>query len=120
MEQIKQEVCGNFGPNAAKVTAPEKLEKLAASLRKAADAAEKAVGPAKSFYAQLDDKQKARVEEVSERRRMAHRGDRDGRGWGRGGPGYGGPGQGGPGQGGPGSGQGPWAPGGPFHPGSQQ
>ena len=101
VEQIKAEMCGNFGPSAPKVTAPERLEKMAATTRKAADAMDKAVAPAKAFYATLDDKQKARVEELAERRRgrMARGGpggpgDRqgDGRGW-RGGPGgqWGGP-----------------------------
>lgn len=77
VDQIKGEVCGNFGPSAAKVTAPERLEKAAATARKAADAMDKAVGPAKSFYATLDEKQKARVEELMERRRgrMARGGD---------------------------------------------
>lgn len=73
MEMVKQEACNNFSARSA--PAPEKLEKLAAVLRKAADAAEKSVGPAKSFYAQLDEKQRARVEEVMERRgRRGHHG----------------------------------------------
>ena len=103
VEQIKGEVCGNFGPSAPKVTAPERLEKAASATRKAADAMDKAIAPAKAFYATLDEKQKARVEEMSQRRRdrMGHgdmRGDGqgDGRGWRRGPGGYGGP-QGGPG-----------------------
>ena len=76
VEQIKGEMCGNFGPAAPKVTAPERLEKAAATTRKAADAMDKAIAPAKAFYATLDDKQKARVEEMSQRRgRMGHGGD---------------------------------------------
>ncbi|MCA0425387.1 MAG: Spy/CpxP family protein refolding chaperone [Proteobacteria bacterium] len=92
MDQIKGEVCGNFGPSAPKVAAPERLEKLAQTTRKAADALDKLVAPAKAFYASLDDKQKARVEEVLSRRRGGRgmmRGDGDGRGWHRGGPGSG-------------------------------
>lgn len=96
MEQIKAEACGNFGPNAPKVSAPERLEKMAATTRKAADAMDKAIAPAKAFYATLDEKQKARVEEVMERRR-GMRGDHggrgpqggDGRGWHRSGQGSG-------------------------------
>jgi hypothetical protein len=102
VEQIKAEVCGNFGPSAPKVSAPERLEKAAATARKVADAMDKAVAPAKNFYATLDDKQKARVEELMERRRgrMARAGQmggqmggyghgRMGGGWGQGGYGQG-------------------------------
>lgn len=68
LKDLRDEVCNNFvgksGP------APEKLERFAIILRKAADAAEKSVAPAKSFYASLDDRQKARVDELAERRRM--------------------------------------------------
>ena len=96
--------CNDFAAQ-GKLTAPERLEKFAKVLRKAADTAEKTVDPAKSFYASLDDKQKARVEELSNRR---HRfGGGRGRfmdGPGMGGPGMGGPGMGGPGMGGPGMG----------------
>ncbi|HRJ70548.1 MAG TPA: Spy/CpxP family protein refolding chaperone [Beijerinckiaceae bacterium] len=76
LEQVKQEACNNFSARSA--PAPEKLEKLAAVLRKAADAAEKSVAPAKTFYAQLDEKQKARVEEMTERRGRGHHGWRGG------------------------------------------
>lgn len=78
LEQVKQEACNNFSARSA--PAPEKLEKLAAVLRKAADAAEKAVAPTKTFYAQLDEKQKARVEEVMDRRGRMHHGERGWRG----------------------------------------
>ena len=71
MEALKAEACNNFATRTA--PPPEKLEKLAAMLRKAADAAEQSVGPAKTFYAQLDDKQKARIDEVMERRRGGFR-----------------------------------------------
>lgn len=85
MEQIKGEVCANFGPAAPKVTPPERLEKAAATMRKAADAMDKAIAPAKAFYNSLDDKQKARVDELTDRRSRMARGDRGGddRGWGR-------------------------------------
>jgi hypothetical protein len=98
MEAIKAEACNNFGARTA--PAPEKLEKLAGILRKAADAAEQSVAPAKTFYAQLDDQQKARVEQLTERRGGMRRGWHGGH---HGGPGYGGPG----GPGGPN-----WGPGG--------
>lgn len=111
MEQIKGEVCGNFGPSAAKVTAPERLEKLAQTTRKAADSLDKVVSPAKAFYATLDEKQKARVEQVMERRRGGGGHHGDGRGWQRGGHGSGQWGN--QWQGGPGGGR--WAdPQGPF------
>jgi LTXXQ motif family protein len=67
LEGVKSEACNNFVERAG--TAPEKLRRMAAVLRKAADAAEKAVEPANQFYAKLDDDQKARVEELTERRR---------------------------------------------------
>lgn len=67
LKEVRDEVCNNFAA-AGNATAPVKVERLAAALRKAADAAEKVVPPTKSFYAALDDKQKARVDELSERR----------------------------------------------------
>lgn len=85
MDSIRAEVCGSFGPNAPKVTAPERLEKAASAMHKAADAMDKAVAPAKSFYNTLDDKQKARVEQLMDRRRMGrggHGGWGEGRQWG--------------------------------------
>ena len=104
LKELRDQACNDFAAQ-GKLTAPERLEKFAKVLRKAADTAEKTVDPAKSFYASLDDKQKARVEELSNRR---HRfGGGRGRfmdGPGMGGPGMGGPGMGGPGMGGPGMG----------------
>lgn len=94
LKELRDEVCNNFGVRGTAST-PERLEKFATVLRKAADTAEKSVQPAKSFYAALDDKQKARVEELANRRPPHMRG-----GPGRfGGPGFDGPP---PPQGGPG------------------
>lgn len=90
LKALRDEACNNFAVR-GNATAPERLEKFASVLRKAADTAEKTVAPAKSFYATLDDKQKARVEELSQRR-FHH---------GRGGPGGSGDMQG-PGMRGPG------------------
>jgi hypothetical protein len=84
LKDLRDEVCNNFAGKSA--PAPERLERMAVILRKAADAADKAVAPAKTFYATLDDRQKARVDELAERRRHRHQG----------GPGMIGPG--GPGQ----------------------
>lgn len=139
-EEIKGDLCGSLGANAPKITPPEKLEKIAVALRKAATAAENAVGPAKSLYGQLDDAQKAQIDRKMEQRRMMREGRRqgeqgdrcgnwhgreqmgehgyrEGRGrWNR-------EGQGGWGRG-PGDqdgyGQTPNGPGGPFHQGGQQ
>lgn len=72
LKELRDEVCNNFAQRGA--TAPERLEKLAGILRRAAETAEKTVAPAKSFYAGLDDKQKGRVEELSNRRPMGGRG----------------------------------------------
>jgi hypothetical protein len=92
LKSLRDEVCNNFGQQAASVSAPERVEKFAAMLRKAADTAEKTVAPTKSFYATLDDKQKMRVEELSNRRHgMGGPGFR-----GPNGPGFGGPYPGGP------------------------
>lgn len=77
LKELRTDVCANFAESRPG-TAPERLERLAAVLRKAADAAQGAVEPTKSFYAQLDERQKARVEEMAERRRGG--GWRDGRG----------------------------------------
>jgi len=117
---MQTEVCGSFGPNAAKITPPERLEKLAITLRKAADSAQNAVAPAKSFYATLDDAQKQKIDQRMERRRgMMGDGERRGwrergegrgeRGWRRDDRGMGGPGNQG------GYGQSPSGPGGPFY-----
>lgn len=78
LKDLRDALCADFGANAATLTAPERLEKFAALLRKAADTAQNTVAPAKSFYATLDEKQKGRVEELSQRR---------GRYMGHGGPG---------------------------------
>lgn len=121
MVSMQTEVCGSFGPNAAKVTPPEKLEKMAVALRKAADAAQSAVGPAKSFYATLDDAQKQKIDQRMERRRMMAQGG-EGRGWrGERGEwrGHGGWRDGRGPQGGP-MGQTPDGPGGPFYQGPRQ
>jgi hypothetical protein len=67
LKELRDEACNNFASQGA-ATVPDRLEKFAKVLRKAADTAEKTVVPAKSFYATLDDKQKARVEELSNRR----------------------------------------------------
>lgn len=67
LKELRDEVCNNFAVR-GNATAPERLEKFASVLRKAADTAEKTVAPAKSFYATLDEKQKGRVEELSNRR----------------------------------------------------
>ncbi len=72
LEGVKSEACNNFAVRAG--TAPDQLRHMAAVLRKAADAAENAVEPANQFYAKLDDGQKARVEELTERRRGMGRG----------------------------------------------
>jgi hypothetical protein len=73
LKDLRDEVCNNFAQSGATLTSPERLERLAVILRKAADTADKSVAPAKSFYATLDDKQKARVDEMVERRhRFGH------------------------------------------------
>ena len=99
MEQVKTEFCGTFGPAAPKVAAPERLEKAAALMHKAADAMDKAVAPAKALYTTLDDKQKARVEVLLERRHRMMRGGGERRGWGRGDGRWGGQGMHGQGMG---------------------
>lgn len=96
LKELRDEVCNNFAVR-GNASAPERLEKFASVLRKAADTAEKTVQPTKSFYATLDEKQKARVEELSNRRmRFGGRGH-GGHGGGPGGFGGPGGGQGGPG-----------------------
>lgn len=67
-----QELKATFCDNAAtmgQVPPPERMAKLAATLRKAAELAEKSVEPSKQFYATLDEAQKKRVDEWAERRR---------------------------------------------------
>ncbi len=86
LKELRDEMCNNFAVRGS-ATAPERLEKFASVLRKAAETAEKSVQPAKTFYATLDDRQKMRVEELANRR-PPHM---------RGGPGrHGGPGLEGP------------------------
>jgi hypothetical protein len=68
LEGVKREACNNFVSMTG--APPERLAQVAGVLRKAADAAEKATEPTKKFYASLDDTQKARVNELMERRRM--------------------------------------------------
>ncbi len=67
LEDIKREACNNFAAMSGK--APEKLAQFSSVLRKAADAADKAVEPARKFYASLSPDQQARVDELTERRR---------------------------------------------------
>jgi hypothetical protein len=66
LEDLKREACNDFvtrgGP------APERVAHLAAILRKAADAAERAVEPSRTFYTALSDEQKSRVDELTEPR----------------------------------------------------
>jgi hypothetical protein len=66
LKDLRDEVCNSFAGKSG--PAPDRLERFALILRKAADAAEKSVPPAKSFYATLDDRQKARVDELADRR----------------------------------------------------
>ncbi len=71
LEDLKREVCNDFvargGP------APDRVAHLAAVLRKAADMAERAVEPSRQFYASLNEEQKQRVEELTNRRRFGPR-----------------------------------------------
>lgn len=82
LKELRNEVCNNFAQQ-GNATTPERLERFATVLRKAADTAEKTVAPAKTFYATLDEKQKSRVDELSARRHQRM-------GPGSYGPGYGG------------------------------
>ncbi|WP_342362654.1 Spy/CpxP family protein refolding chaperone [Terrarubrum flagellatum] len=66
LEDVKREACTNFSQMSDK--APEKLAQLSSVLRKAADATDKAVEPARKFYASLDPTQQARVDELAARR----------------------------------------------------
>lgn len=113
LKSVRDEMCNNFAAG-KDAPVPDRLERLSQVLRKAADAAQAAVPPTRSFYATLDEKQKARVEEMAARRPhgfgpgMGPRGP-GGPGMGPGGPGMG-PGGMGPGGMGPG-GMGPGGPG---------
>jgi LTXXQ motif family protein len=66
LEEVKREVCNDFVSRRA--PAPERLAHLAGILRKAADTAEKAIEPSRAFYASLNEQQKQRVDELTERR----------------------------------------------------
>jgi hypothetical protein len=66
MEDLKKEVCADMATRG--VNTPDKLRDLSENLRRAADLAEKALAPAQSFYASLDEEQKARVDQFTERR----------------------------------------------------
>lgn len=90
LKELRDEVCNNFAVR-GNATAPERLERFASVLRKAADTAEKTIAPAKSFYVTLDDRQKSRVEELSNRR-PPHFGGHGGHGGFDGQPGMRGPG----------------------------
>jgi hypothetical protein len=71
LEELKREVCNDFV--ARRGPAPERLAHLAAVLRKAADTAERAVEPSQRFYGALDERQRERVNELTERRgRLPH------------------------------------------------
>lgn len=73
LKDLRDEMCNNFAAKAGG-PAPDRLERLAVLLRKAADTAERSVPPARSFYATLDEKQKARVDELADRRNRFGRG----------------------------------------------
>lgn len=66
LEGVKKEACDNFAAISDK--APDRLAQFSAVLRKAADAVDKSVEPAKKFYASLDAQQQARVDELADRR----------------------------------------------------
>lgn len=67
LKVVRDEMCNNFAAG-KDAPIPDRLEKFSQVLRKAADAAQAAVPPARSFYATLDEKQKARAEELAARR----------------------------------------------------
>jgi len=67
LKVVRDEMCNNFAAG-KDAPIPDRLEKFSQVLRKAADAAQAAVPPARNFYATLDDKQKARVEELAARK----------------------------------------------------
>ncbi len=71
LEDVKREACNNFTAMSGKAT--EKLAQLSSVLRKAADAADKALEPANRFYASLSPDQQARIDELSEGRRGIRR-----------------------------------------------
>jgi hypothetical protein len=66
LTELKREVCSDFSGRGA--PSPERLAALAENLRRAADLAQAAVEPARGFYATLDERQRARIDELAERR----------------------------------------------------
>jgi hypothetical protein len=66
LAELKREVCNDFATRTAPT--PERLAALAENLRRAADLAQASVEPARQFYGTLDERQKARVDELAERR----------------------------------------------------
>lgn len=72
LESLKREVCSDFVSRTA--PAPERLKELADNLRRAADLAERAVAPAEAFYATLDETQKQRLEQLTDRGRHGRAG----------------------------------------------
>jgi hypothetical protein len=72
LESLKREVCGDFVSRTA--PAPERLKDLADNLRRAADLAERAVAPAEACYATLDETQKQRLEQLTDRGRHGRAG----------------------------------------------
>jgi LTXXQ motif family protein len=67
LEGVKAQACDNFASRAG--AAPDRLQHLSGILKKASTAAEEALGPAQAFYATLSDAQKARVDQMLDRRR---------------------------------------------------
>jgi LTXXQ motif family protein len=65
LEGVKAEACNNFAGRAG--AAPDRLQNLGSVLRKAAAAADEALAPMQSFYASLNEAQKARVDQLIER-----------------------------------------------------
>lgn len=66
LDELKSQVCNDFATRGG--PAPERLQALAANLRKAADLAERAVDPSRQFYTGLNDDQKRRVDDLTSRR----------------------------------------------------
>jgi hypothetical protein len=66
LEELKRDACNDFATRRG--PAPERLAHLATVLRKAADTAERALEPTRQFYASLDENQKQRVDQLTERR----------------------------------------------------
>jgi len=66
LEALKREVCDDFTSRGGPT--PERLAEFAGNLRQAADLAQSAVEPTRAFYASLDERQKARVDELAQRR----------------------------------------------------